>query len=54
MNHLGHKAREKNDDFMKSYSHMINKFTKEFANEFCEDNGAINWEKLVKFNSASK
>jgi len=51
---LGHKAREKNDDFMKSYSQMINKFTKEFANEFCEDNGAINWEKLVKFNSASK
>jgi hypothetical protein len=51
---LGHKAREKNDDFMKSYSQMINKFTKEFANEFCDDNGAINWEKLVKFNSASK
>src|SRR5258706_9287504 len=29
---LGHKAKEKNDDFMKSYSQMINKFTKEFAN----------------------
>lgn len=49
---LGHKAKEKNDDFMKSYSQMINKFTKEFANEFCDENGAINWKKLVQFNSA--
>jgi hypothetical protein len=51
---LGHKAKEKNDDFMKSYSQMINKFTKEFTNEFCDNNGAINWKKLVEFNSAIK
>lgn len=49
---IGHKAREKNDDFMESYSQMINKFTKEFANDFCGDNGSIDWIKLVKFNSA--
>lgn len=49
---LGHKAKEKNDDFMKSYSQMINKFTKAFANEFCDDNGIIDWKKLVMFNSA--
>jgi len=48
---LGHKAKEKNDDFVKSYSQMINKFTKQFANEFCNENGSINWEMLVKFNS---
>jgi hypothetical protein len=48
---LGHMAKERNDDFMKSYSQMINKFTKEFANEFCKDNGDIDWDKLVKFNS---
>jgi hypothetical protein len=48
---LGHKAKEKNDMFMESYAKMINKFTKEFANEFCDDNGEINWEKLVEFNS---
>lgn len=48
---LGHKAKEKNDDFVKSYSQMINKFTKEFANEFCNDSGEIDWEKLVRFNS---
>jgi len=51
---LGHMAKERNDDFIKSYSQMINKFTKEFANEFCKDNGDIDWDKLVRFNSASK
>jgi hypothetical protein len=38
---------------MKSYSQMINKFTKEFANDFCNDNGEIEWEKLVRYNSES-
>lgn len=49
---LGHNAKEKNDDFVKSYSQMINKFTKEFANGFCKDSGDIDWDKLVRFNSA--
>jgi hypothetical protein len=49
---LGHKAKEKNDDFVKSYSQMINKFTKEFANEFFNIKGEIDWVKLVQFNSA--
>ena len=51
---LGHKAKEKNDYFLKSYSQMINKFTKAFANEYCKDNGEIDWQKLVQFNSAKK
>lgn len=50
---LGHKAKEKNDDYIKSYSKMINKFTKEFSNEFCKDNGEIDWEKLVRYNSSA-
>lgn len=49
---LGHKAKKKNDDFLKSYSKMINKFTKEFANIYCKDSGDISWDKLVRFNSA--
>jgi hypothetical protein len=49
---LGHKAKEKNEEFQKSYSKMINKFTKEFSNEFCMDSGEIDWEKLVRFNSS--
>lgn len=50
---LGHQAKERNDDFMKSYARMINKFTKEFADTFCKSNGDIDWDKLVRFNSAT-
>ncbi|MBS0496172.1 MAG: cytosolic protein [Gammaproteobacteria bacterium] len=49
---LGHNSQEKNDDFVKSYSQMVNKFTKEFSNSFCKDDGEIDWDKLVRFNSA--
>ena len=49
---LGHKAHEKNDEFLKSYSKMINKFVIEFAKDFCKKDGSIDWEKLVEFNSA--
>jgi len=48
---LGHKAKERNEKFLESYSQIINKFTVEFANEFCTNN-KIDWEKLVKFNSS--
>lgn len=49
---LGHKAKERNDDFQKSYSQVINKFIKEFTTEFCDINGSIDWGKLVKLNSS--
>lgn len=49
---LGHKAREKNDEFMQSYSQMINKFTREFSTEYCNNDGVIDWVKLVQFNSS--
>ena len=32
---------------------MINKFTKEYTTDFCDNNGAINWTKLVELNSAN-
>ena len=51
---LGHKAKERNDEFQKSYAQMINKFTKEFSNTYCKDNGEIDWDKLVQFNSGQK
>jgi hypothetical protein len=50
---LGHNAKERNDDFIRSYSQMINKFTGEFMDTFCLDDGSIDWEKLVRFNSGS-
>jgi hypothetical protein len=48
---LGHKARERNEEFQKSYAQMINRFTKQFSNDYCNDNGEINWDKLVRLNS---
>jgi hypothetical protein len=49
---LGYNAKERNDDFIKSYAQMINKFTRDFSNDFCKTNGEIDWDKLVRFNSA--
>ncbi len=51
---LGYKAKEKNEKFTNAYSNMINKFTFEFSKDFCDDNGAIDWNKLVMFNSSKK
>lgn len=48
---LGHKAKEKNEEFTTSYSRMLNKFTQEFIQEFCHENGDIDWVKIVHFNS---
>ena len=49
---LGYQARERNEEFLEAYVQMINKFTKEFLDIFCTDEGNINWEKLIRFNSA--
>ena len=48
---LGYRAHERNDEFKQSYARMINKFTLQFAREFCDDNGDIDWKKIVRFNS---
>jgi hypothetical protein len=47
---LGHKAKEKNEEFEKERAKIVNLFTDEFCDKFC-DGGIINWVKLVKFNS---
>lgn len=50
---LGHKAKEKNDEFMQAYAQIVNKFTSEFSDEYCND-GIIDWSKLVKLNSSAE
>lgn len=49
---LGHQAKERNEQFMQEYAKVINKFTYEFIEEFCDADGNVLWEKIVKFNSA--
>ncbi len=50
---LGHKAKERNEEFLQSYGSMKNKFTLEFAQQYCLEDGSIDWMKLVKFNSGN-
>ena len=49
---LGHRAKEKNDQFLEEYIKVINKFTSEFIGKFCDVEGNMLWEEIVKFNSA--
>ena len=48
---LGHKAKEKNEQFQIEYAKVINKFTLEFSKEYCAPDGLILWNNLVRFNS---
>ncbi len=49
---LGYRAKQHNDDFIKQKDRILNLFTEEFIQEFC-DNGEINWKRLVEFNSGN-
>jgi hypothetical protein len=51
---LGHKSKENNDNFIESYSKMLNKFTQEFIQHFCSQDGAILWNRIVILNSQMK
>ncbi len=49
---LGYKSQENNQQFESEYSKVINKFTLEFLQQFCDSDGQISWERLVELNSA--
>ena len=49
---LGHRAKEKNEQFIQEYAKVINRFTAEFIGTFCDVDGNMLWEEIVKFNSA--
>ncbi len=49
---LGHQAKEKNEQFMQEYAKAVNKFTAEFIGKYCDVDGNMLWEEIVKFNSA--
>lgn len=51
---LGKKAKENNDKFNELFIQTINSFTKSFSSSYCSDDGKINWDELVKFNSGFK
>lgn len=51
---LGHKAKQRNEAFLIEYGKATNRFTKLFIEEYCLPDGGINWEKIVRLNSAQE
>jgi len=50
---LGHRAKERNEAFGKEYAKVANRFAAEFIRDFCAADGAIDWQRIVAFNSAA-
>lgn len=50
---LGYRAKEQNELFNTEYAKVINKFTAQFINVFCDADGAIKWDALIRLNSAT-
>lgn len=50
---LERKAKEKDEQFDDAYNRKINQLTKDMLDNFCLENGAINWDKLLRYNSGS-
>lgn len=48
---IGYRAKEHNEDFTGEKNRIVNRFTKQFIDAFCDTRGAIDWVKLVEFNS---
>jgi hypothetical protein len=50
---IGHRAKEHHENFKLEKDKVTNRFTKQFLDRFCEDSGAIDWVKIVEFNSGN-
>ena len=37
--------------YKESYNKAANRLVREFSTQFCKEDGSIDWEKLVEFNS---
>lgn len=50
---IGYRAKQHNDTFVNEKARVTNKFTKKFIDDFCDETGAIDWVKLVEWNSGN-
>jgi len=48
---MGDKPQQHLVDYKKAFDAALNRFTKQFIDEFCLEDGTIDWEKIVRFNS---
>jgi len=44
---------EHRQDYDIAWNNAVNKYVREFTNHFCSESGAVDWEKLIRFNSGS-
>lgn len=51
---LGYRAKEKNDAFARAYAQVVNTFVKQFMDTLCTEHGDIDWDELVRLNSADE
>ena len=48
---LGIDAMKRNEEYQTEYDKMITRFTVNFTKEYCDNDGNILWNKIVKINS---
>jgi len=50
---IGYQAEKNDQAFKEIYGNIFNKLSKEFLDNFCEENGSIDWDKLLRYNSST-
>jgi len=50
---IGYKARERNESFSAEKAKLINRFTRDFIDEYCDEEGEISWDEIIRFNSGN-
>ncbi len=50
---IGYRAKDHNEVFEIKKGKVVNRFTQLFINSYCKQDGEIDWEKLVEFNSGN-
>ena len=50
---IGYRAKQHNEAFEAELDSIVNRFTCSFIERFCSPSGAIDWERLVAFNSGN-
>ena len=51
---IGHEAQQRNEAFAVEFAKVVNQFTWQLLDDFCHPNGAIDWNKLLAFNSGKR
>lgn len=48
---IGYESAKHNESFQQELPKTINRFTKQFLDEYCFEDGSVDWAKIIRFNS---